>query len=290
MSTNSFKRTFNSHPKPSSQLLSLYSKVSTSFHGIILLLSLSHRIIVGAFLGALSSAFVGEQLRRRISILIGTLVMIIGSLLQATAYTLSHLIFTRIVAGFGLDIVNSTAPVLQSEYSPKANRGLCKCTLVSSSTPDVLNPEVVYMQLSPLNFGTALIYWIDFGFNSTGHVVSYAWRVPCILQCNFLFPMLFLALPTRWLAAHDRSEESLAVLRRLWGKIEVDDIIVGLHKDIVRTAAKEKEMSAGFWKDLVKNDKIKSQRRFLTACAIQIFQQLGRINAIIYKATFKACK
>ena len=83
-------------------------------------------MVVGAFFGALSSAFVGEQLGRRISIAIGTSIMIIGSLLQATAFTRAHMIVARIVAGFGLGVVNSTAPVLQSEYSPKANRSLCK--------------------------------------------------------------------------------------------------------------------------------------------------------------------
>ena len=41
------------------------------------------------------------------------------------------MIVARIVAGFGLGIVNSTVPVLQSEFSPKANRGLCKSILLS---------------------------------------------------------------------------------------------------------------------------------------------------------------
>ena len=84
---------------------------------------------VGAFLGALSSAFIGEQLGRRLSIAIGTAVMIVGSLLQSTAYTRSHMIVARIVAGFGLGVVNSTAPVLQSEYSPRARRGVCEFVL-----------------------------------------------------------------------------------------------------------------------------------------------------------------
>ena len=57
---------------------------------------------------------------------IGVSVMILGALLQATAYTRAHMIVARIVAGFGLGVTNSTGPVLQSEYSPKANRGLCK--------------------------------------------------------------------------------------------------------------------------------------------------------------------
>jgi hypothetical protein len=86
----------------------------------------------------------------------------------------------------------------------------------------------------------------------------------------------------RWLAAHDHHDEALDVLRRLnHGKIPDSDILA-LHEDIIRTVAVEKAIGAGSWKDLLKNDKIQSQRRFLIACAIQIFQQLGGINAIIY--------
>ena len=148
--------------------------------------------------------------------------------------------------------------------------------------------EVVCMQLSTLNFGTALVYWIDFGFNSTGNQASYAWRVPCILQCIFLFPMILLItlIPEtpRWLAAHDRSSEALAVLRRIRGGSDDEEVIVDLHRGIITTVIWEKEIGAGSWKDLIKSDKIKSQRRFFTACAIQIFQQLGGINAIICKS------
>ena len=144
---------------------------------------------------------------------------------------------------------------------------------------------VVCIQLSTLNFATALVYWIDFGFNQDGNANSYSWRLPCILQCIFLIPMLLLIyiIPEtpRWLASQGRADESLSVLRRLWRGKREDELIVALHKDIVATAEWEKTIGAGSWKDLLKNDKIKSQRRFLTACAIQIMQQLGGINAII---------
>lgn len=144
---------------------------------------------------------------------------------------------------------------------------------------------VVCVQLSVLNFATALVYWIDFGFNQDGNTNSYSWRLPCILQCVFLIPMLFIVTivpeTPRWLAAHDRAEESLKVLRRLRKGNYNDEETVTIHKDIVATAIWEKSVGAGSWKDLLKNDRIRSQRRFFTACAVQIFQQLGGINAII---------
>ncbi|KAK9319950.1 putative hexose carrier protein [Lipomyces orientalis] len=222
---------------------------------------------VGAFFGSISNAILGEWMGRKKSIGLGVIVMILGSLLQATAYHRSHLIVGRIVTGFGLGIVNSTTPVMQAEFSPKAMRGLYVC-----------------MQLTTLNLGTLLVYWIDYGFST--HVNSYAWRVPIILQCAFLLPMLILLLyvdeTPRWLAAHDRQNDALEVLRRLNnGKIP-DSEVVTIYEDILRTVSVEQAVGAGSWKDLLKNDKIQSQRRFFIACAIQMFQQLGGINAIIY--------
>ena len=84
---------------------------------------------VGCFLGAVATSFFGEGLGRRKSIAIGVVIMILGALLQATAYIRAHMIVARIVAGFGLGVINSTVPVFQSEFSPKANRGLCKWPL-----------------------------------------------------------------------------------------------------------------------------------------------------------------
>lgn len=223
-------------------------------------------VVVGCFLGAVTTSIVGETLGRRKSIAIGVIVMIVGSLLQSTAFTRVHIIVARIVSGCGMGFINSTVPVFQSEFSPKANRGLYVC-----------------MQLSTLNFGTDLVYWIDYAFST--HTSSYAWRIPVILQCVFLFPMLFIIyiLPEspRWLVAHNRSDESLSVLRRLRGHALEDEAIVRLHADIVRAVEEEAAMNAGAWTTLLKADKIHSRRRLLISCAIQAFQQLGGINAIV---------
>jgi MFS family permease len=68
---------------------------------------------IGAFLGSVSSAFFGERIGRRKSIAVGVVILILGALLQATAYHRSHLIVGRVVSGVGLGIVNSTVPVMQ---------------------------------------------------------------------------------------------------------------------------------------------------------------------------------
>lgn len=50
------------------------------------------------------------------------------------------MIIARIVSGIGMGFINSTVPVMQAEFSPKATRGMYVCA-----------------QLSTLNFGKSLV-------------------------------------------------------------------------------------------------------------------------------------
>lgn len=86
--------------------------------------------------------------------------MIIGALLQATAYTRAHIIVARVVSGSGMGIISSAIPVFQSEVSPKANRGLCMYTFgldrVSKQTNGCYADACI--QLSTKNLATAMVY------------------------------------------------------------------------------------------------------------------------------------
>ncbi|KNG49165.1 sugar transporter stl1 [Stemphylium lycopersici] len=186
---------------------------------------------IGCFLGAMGTAVVGEKLGRRKSIAIGAVVSVIGAVLQASAFGRAHLIVGRIVSGVGLGIINSTVPVLQAEFSPKASRGIYVCA-----------------QLSTLNFGIFLVYWIDYGFVS--HTSDWAWRIPTILQCLILLTILGLLtlIPEtpRWLAAHDRPDECLQVLARVADVPETDAEVQRLHTAITETVAFEASRQADY--------------------------------------------
>ncbi|TVY28376.1 Sugar transporter STL1 [Lachnellula hyalina] len=249
VNSNSFTNTF-SHPSP-------------TITGLIVAI-----YDVGCFLGSVLTALFGESIGRKKSILIGVIIMIIGAVLQASSYARTQMIVARVVSGMGMGWINSTVPVFQAEFSPKATRGLYVC-----------------MQLSTLNLGIFLAYWIDYGFTQS-YSSSFAWRIPCILQCMFLFPMLAL-LPLvpespRWLASHAEASSSLSVLQRLHSYHRTDDEVTSLHTNIIKTGEYERSLGTGSWRELLHNDEIQSQRRFLIACAIQSFQQLGGINALIY--------
>jgi MFS family permease len=74
-------------------------------------------------LGAILSLFFGERLGRRKCILAGCAILSIGAALQASAYSIPHLIVGRIVAGVGNGLNTSTI----REFSIRLEIITCDC-------------------------------------------------------------------------------------------------------------------------------------------------------------------
>ncbi|KZT60338.1 general substrate transporter [Calocera cornea HHB12733] len=56
---------------------------------------------IGCLIGALSNLWIGDKLGRRKTILLGGCIMIIGAILQTTAFSYPHMIVARIITGMG---------------------------------------------------------------------------------------------------------------------------------------------------------------------------------------------
>ncbi|KAI0174638.1 general substrate transporter [Pestalotiopsis sp. NC0098] len=70
---------------------------------------------VGCFFGAVIAFTVGERLGRKKAVLLGTTIMAVGALLQASSYSVPQMFVGRVVAGLGNGINTATAPVWQTE-------------------------------------------------------------------------------------------------------------------------------------------------------------------------------
>ena len=105
-----------------------------------------------------------------------------------------------------------------------------------------------------------MVYWIDYAFStiSKGPETSFVWRVPTIMQCIFLLPMIILILvipeTPRWLAGHDRNEECLQVLHRMHSGKMTEVEIKAEYDMIVGTVALETSAGTSSWKDLFRSD------------------------------------
>lgn len=192
---------------------------------------------LGCFVGAVTTIFISNPLGRKRMILLGTSIMIIGAILQASATTLPHFIIGRVITGFGNGGNTSTVPTWQSETSRAHKRG-----------------KLVMIEGALITCGIMVSYWIDLGFSFIES--SVAWRFPLAFQivfCLFILGSIWnLPESPRWLILKNREDDAREVLAAL-ADVPVDD------KEVVNEflAIKEtvEEMSKGTFADLFTMDK-----------------------------------
>ncbi|XHG06838.1 hypothetical protein AWENTII_010015 [Aspergillus wentii] len=227
---------------------------------------------VGCFFGAVSGSLFGARLGRKWSVIIGTMVMIIGAILQTTAYSVPHMIVGRLVAGLGNGLNTATAPVWQSETTKPSWRG-----------------KLVVLGLVVNVAGFCLANWVTYGFSYLDG--SIAWRFPLALQLLFGIVILSTApwLPEspRWLISKDRIDEATQVLADLQGDgaTTVTPSVIVEKNEILIAYRAEKDNAVSWW-DLLRNrtndGKSGTLRRFVLGLGTQVIVQLSGINATSY--------
>ena len=70
---------------------------------------------IGCVVGAITTYIVGERLGRRTMLILGGSIMILGTAILASSFSIAQLIVGRFVTGIGNGMNSSTAPVYQSE-------------------------------------------------------------------------------------------------------------------------------------------------------------------------------
>ncbi len=224
---------------------------------------------IGCFIGALSTFVVGDALGRRRTILLSSIFMLAGAAIQAASSTVGVMIAGRIISGLGMGAINSTVPVLQAETAPAISRG-----------------KLVAIDLTVLNIGIVISYWIDYAFANSGMTGSAVWRIPIALQCVFIFFLIATTLiipdTPRWLASKGREAEAIAVLERLHNSSIDSPEVQKSFAGIQQALEYERAASNTGWSALFASDNIQTRKRLFLACFIQAAQQLSGINALIY--------
>ena len=136
---------------------------------------------VGCSIGCLASSLSGNRFGRLSYIHVGSFVICLGAVIQASSYSVAQLIVGRIVAGVGLGFITSNVTVWQAETAPRHARGLVVCCslsllIVGSVSAELSLPrrrlELICVQL--------LAYWLDYAMNY--YTTGVSWRFPMAFQ------------------------------------------------------------------------------------------------------------
>ncbi|KAJ9396948.1 hypothetical protein DTO282F9_6202 [Paecilomyces variotii] len=221
---------------------------------------------LGCFSGCILAFIFGEMLGRRRAMWVAMAWIIVGASLQASAFSVPHLMIGRYVTGIGTGIETSTVPMYQAELSHAHQRGRLVCS------------EALFVGV-----GIVIAYWFDYGLHFLDS--SIAWRLPVACQVLFTFVVIFLVfgLPEspRYLYNKGRNEEALNVLCTVYDKDPHHPEILKEQADILQVIQLESHESKS-WFDIFKQDEVQTGKRVLLAYGMQFMNQVGGINLVVY--------
>ncbi|BGO95408.1 sugar transporter-like protein [Rhodotorula toruloides] len=226
---------------------------------------------VGCLGGAIFALMFGDRLGRRRMMYIGAFVLLLGVLIQVTAFrghwAGGQFVIGRIVTGLGTGFETSTIPTWHAECAKAHSRGFA-----------------VFIEAAMISTGTMIAYWIDFGFSYLPDSTS--WRVPIALQAIFAVALValiaFLPESPRWLVSKGHYVEAQRVIAALEPAHFTDETVL-LQLKIIGDSLEGQTRQRK--RDLITNGPTQHFRRALLGSSSQFFQQVGGCNAVIYFST-----
>lgn len=155
----------------------------------------------------------GKSTGRRVGMLLGAAIIVIGTIVQATCYNLAGFMAGRFLLGFGVSICASAGPVYVSEMAHPAYRG--QMTAIYNTFWYIGGIPGAFVP-----YGTSILEGTQ------------AWRIPVWLQMVFsglvIVFVMWIPESPRWLIANDRHEEALAAMAKYHGEGDPNSPIVQL--------------------------------------------------------------
>ncbi|GAA6011496.1 hypothetical protein JCM10207_002639 [Rhodosporidiobolus poonsookiae] len=226
---------------------------------------------IGCLGGAIFALMFGDRLGRKKMMYTGAIVLMIGVLIQVTAFrghwAGGQFIIGRIVTGLGTGFETSTIPTWHAECAKAKSRGFA-----------------VFIEAAMISTGTMIAYWVDLGFSYIDN--SGAWRGPIVLQCIFAIALVaivfFLPESPRWLVSKGHYVEAQRVIAALEPAPFNSEVVVLQTKVIADSLEGQTRQKK---RDLITNGPTQHLRRMLIGSSSQFFQQVGGCNAVIYFST-----
>ncbi|KKK14300.1 hypothetical protein ARAM_000796 [Aspergillus rambellii] len=229
---------------------------------------------VGSMVATPISAVISDRFGRRKCMFAGAWVIIVGSIVIATANSLAHFVVGRFILGMGIQVMVVSAPAYAVEISPPHWRGRAvgfyNCGWFGGSIPAAC---------------------VTFGSNYIDS--NWSWRLPFLLQCFacviVICAVWFIPESPRWLISQGREEDALAFLIKYHGNGDPNARLVRLEIDEMRGGIRLDGIDKRWWDYRPFVTTHSGRWRFLQVIMISVFGQwsgngLGYFNPTIFES------
>jgi sugar porter (SP) family MFS transporter len=227
-------------------------------------------LTAGCFFGSIGAAYMNDRLGRRYSLMILTVIFMVGAALQIAAHHEIGMIYGgRVIAGLGIGGMSSITPVFVSENCPPATRG-----------------RIAGLFQEFLVIGSTFAYWLNYGVSLHIPEGTSQWRIPVAIQIIpgglMLIGLFFLKESPRWLMKNGRREEALDSLAYIRNEPENSEAVQTEFAEITAAIHEESLATEGLtWRECLKPS---NRYRFFLAFVLMFWQQFSGTNSIGYYA------
>lgn len=222
--------------------------------------------MLGSVLGVPFAPYVANKFGRRWSIMIGSIIMVIGAILQGFSQHVGMYIVSRLILGIGILFAIISGAALIGELGHPKERAILTSLFNSSYFIGQITAAAIAIETSEMSS-------------------EWGWRMPSLLQiCPSLLQMATVFLlpeSPRFLITQDRDDDAAAILVKYHAEGDPTSLLVQAEIVQIReTIHMEMEASKQTWMDLLRTAGMR--RRFLVTVFIGLFTQLSGNTLISY--------
>ncbi|KUJ14642.1 major myo-inositol transporter iolT [Mollisia scopiformis] len=221
---------------------------------------------LGSIIGVPIAPYINQRFGRRWPIMGGSILMVIGSIIQGFSQDLGMYIFARMVLGFGIVFCIISGSSLIGELGHPKDRDTLTSLFNSSYFIGAILAAAISLRTTDLKS-------------------DWSWRVPSLLQmCPSILQIATVFLlpeSPRWLISRDRNEEAEAVLTKYHAEGDPESILVKAEMAQIRSTIKiEMDNSKQSWMNMISTPGMR--RRTFISCFLGLFTQMSGNTLLTY--------
>ncbi|KAF9890855.1 hypothetical protein FE257_005431 [Aspergillus nanangensis] len=210
--------------------------------------------------------YTADLLGRRMGVLIGCIIMILGVVLQSISANYGMFLAARFLIGFGVAIAHGASPLLIAELVHTQHRAIF--TTIYNTT---------------WYLGAIVAAWLTFGTDNIDS--NWSWRAPTVVQAapsvlQIIF-IWFVPESPRFLIYKGKNEQALKVLADCHANGDQNDEVVQLEMhEIKETIRLEKEFESNSWMELIRTKG--NRHRMIICVSAGLFSQWSGNGLVSY--------